>query len=135
MYAFYGLKDGDNQVVFSSPNGNGSVSYTLHFSFDDYFNQPLVKYKGNNSDGLSQILMEKYFAYARNSGLQGYYQWRRTGVPAFNAGPGTGNGGKIPLRYQYPSNEITANGANLSAALQSQYAGNDDINAKMWLIQ
>ena len=135
MFAFYGIKDGDNQVVFRNLDGTGSFTYTVPFSFSDYFNQPLVKYKGNNTDGLTQILTEKYLAYARNSGLQAYYQWRRTGVPAFSAGPGTGNGGKIPLRYQYPSNEITANGANLSAALQSQYAGNDDINAKMWLIQ
>lgn len=135
MYAFYGLKDGDNKVVFSSPNGNGSVSYTMHFSFSDYFNQSLVKYKGDNAEGLSQILMEKYFAYARNSGLQGYYQWRRTGIPVFSTGTGIGNGGKIPLRFQYPSNEITTNGSNLSAALQSQYGGNDDINAKMWLIK
>lgn len=129
MFAFYGIKDGDNQVVLKG------TTYTVPFIFADYFNQPLVKYKGNNIDGLTQILTQKYLAYARNSGLQAYYQWRRTGVPAFNAGPGTGNGGKIPLRFQYPSNEITANGANLSSALQSQYGGNDDINAQMWLIK
>ena len=74
-------------------------------------------------------------AYARNSGYQAYFQWRRTGVPTFNAGPGTGNGGVIPLRWQYPTNEITTNNDNLQAALQSQYGGNDDINAKMWLIK
>ena len=49
--------------------------------------------------------------------------------------PGTGNGGVIPLRWQYPTNEITTNNENLKAALQSQYGGSDDINAKMWLIK
>ncbi|MEO6219050.1 MAG: SusD/RagB family nutrient-binding outer membrane lipoprotein [Ginsengibacter sp.] len=135
MFEFYEIKNGDNQVVLQRADGNGSITYTVPFIFTDYFNQPLVKYKGNNADGLVQILTQKYLAYARNSGLQAYYQWRRTGVPSFNAGPGTGNGGKIPLRFQYPSNEISANGTNLSAAVQSQYSGSDDINAKMWLIK
>ena len=72
---------------------------------------------------------------ARNSGLEGYYQWRRTGVPTFDAGPGTGNSNNIPLRFQYPSSELSTNGTNLNAALTSQYGGKDDINAKMWIIQ
>ena len=135
MFQFYGMQDGNNQVTFISPSGSGTVSYTVPFSYDAYFNQSLVKYKGNNADGLSQILTEKYLGYARNSGLQAYYQWRRTGVPAFSTGSGVGNGGKIPLRFQYPTNEVTTNGSNLSSALQSQYGGSDDINAQMWLIK
>jgi len=134
MWAFYGIKDGDNQVVLQKADG-GAITYTVPFSFTDYFNQPSVKYKGNNADGLAQILTQKYLAYARNSGLQAYYQWRRTGIPAFDAGPGSGNGGIIPKRFQYPTNESSANGTNLSAALASQYGGNDDINAAMWLIK
>ena len=133
--AFYGIKDGSNQVVFRNVAGTGNITYAVPFSFDNYFNQPLVKYKGNNADGLAQILTEKYLAYARNSGLQAYYQWRRTGVPSFDQGAGTGNGGKIPLRYQYPSNERSSNTANYNAAVQSQFGGTDDINAKIWLIK
>lgn len=134
MFAFYGIINGGNQVFFQSAGGT-PINYTVPFIFDDYFNQDAVKYKGNNSDGLAQILTQKYLAYARNSGLQAYYQWRRTGVPAFDAGSGSGNGGVIPMRFQYPSNELSANAANLSAALQSQYGGSDDINALMWLLK
>ncbi|TKK65131.1 SusD/RagB family nutrient-binding outer membrane lipoprotein [Ilyomonas limi] len=134
QFAFYGIVDGSNTVVLMNAAGT-EIPYPVQFKFADYFNQPAVKYAGNNSTGLQQILTQKYLAYARNSGYQAYYQWRRTGVPAFDAGPGTGNGGVIPLRWQYPTNEITANNANLQAALQSQYGGNDDINAKMWLIK
>ena len=134
MWAFYGITNGDNEVVLQKADG-GSITYTVPFSFTDYFNQSLVKYKGNNSDGLAQILTQKYLAYARNSGLQAYYQWRRTGIPSFNAGSGSGNGGVIPKRFQYPTNEISANGANLTAALQNQYGGNDDINGLMWLVK
>jgi len=137
MFAFYGITDGDNQVVLQKPNGGigDNLVYTVHFSFDDYFNQPLVKYAGDNANGLAQILTQKYLAYARNSGYQAYYQWRRTGVPAFDAGPGTGNSGKIPLRFQYPVNERSVNATNYNAAIQSQYGGQDEINAAIWLIK
>jgi len=135
MFGFYGIKDGDNTVVFRNAGGTGNLTYTVHFSFADYLSQPLVQYKGNNNDGLTQILTQKYLAYSRNSGLQAYYQWRRTGIPTFSIGTGTGNGNKIPLRFQYPTNETTINGENLKTSLQSQYGGSDDINAKMWLIK
>lgn len=135
MFAFYGIKDGANQVVFRNAGGTGSLTYTVNFSFANYFAQPSVAYKGNNSDGLAQILTQKYLAYARNSGLQAYYQWRRTGIPVFDIGTGTGNGGRIPLRFQYPTNEAVANADNYKAAIQSQYNGADDINQAMWLIK
>jgi len=134
QFAFYGIVDGTNTVTLQGPAGN-EITYNVHFPFDAYFNQPAVKYAGDNANGLSQILLQKYLAYARNSGYQAYYQWRRTGVPIFDAGPGTGDGGVIPKRWQYPSNEITSNGANYRAAIQSQYSGQDDINAAMWLIK
>lgn len=132
--SFYGIVDGGNTVTLQAASGS-EISYNVHFSFSDYFNQPAVKYAGDNGQGLSQILLQKYLAYARNSGYQAYYQWRRTGVPAFSAGPGTGNGGVIPLRWQYPTNEVTSNGINLKAVVQSQYGGSDDINARMWLVR
>lgn len=134
QFAFYGIVDGANTMTIQAPSGN-EITYTVNFSFTNYFNQPAVQYAGDNAQGLAQILLQKYLAYARNSGYQAYYQWRRTGIPAFNVGPGTGNGGKIPLRFQYPSNEITANENNYKSAIQSQYNGADDINLPMWLIK
>lgn len=134
MFEFYGLKDGNNDVVFRNQDGTASLTYSVPFSYDAYFNQPLVKYKGNNSDGLAQILTEKYLGYARNSGLQAYFQWRRTGVPVFSTGAGVGTSG-IPRRFQYPTNETSTNGTNLAAALKSQFGGNDDISQDVWLVK
>lgn len=133
-FAFHGITDGANTVTLMAASG-AEIGYTVHFAWDDYFNQAAIKYAGNNQTGLAQILLQKYLAYARNSGYQAYYQWRRTGVPAFDAGPGTGNGGVIPKRWQYPTNEATANGANYQAAVQSQYGGSDDINQNVWLVK
>jgi Starch-binding associating with outer membrane len=136
MFSFYGIADGSNSVSFLKTTAPGVyIDYTVNFSFTDYFNQSAVKYAGNNTTGLNQILIQKYLSMARNSGFEAYYQWRRTGVPAFLTGPGIGNSGVIPLRYQYPSGELSTNKANYTAAVQSQYSGDDNINAKMWLIK
>jgi Starch-binding associating with outer membrane len=140
-FSFYGVVDGANTVIFQKPSGllSEDVTYTVPFSYAGYYSQPLVKYDAANpAHALEQILEQKYLAYFRNSGLEGYYQWRRTGVPGFLQGTtqtGYGNGGTIPLRFQYPQNEGNANSTNYSKALQSQYGGKDDINQVMWLIK
>jgi hypothetical protein len=135
-FSFYGIVDGNNTITLQAGGGLGSyVNYTVPFSFDTYFNQTAVKYAGDNATGLNQILTQNYLAMARNSGLQPYYQWRRTGVPAFRTGSGVSPSGEIPLRFQYPSSEISTNEDNNKAAVQSQYGGSDDIFAEMWLIK
>jgi hypothetical protein len=59
----------------------------------------------------------------------------RTDIPTFTTGTGTGNSGRIALRFQYPGNEITVNTNNYQAALKNQFGGNDDINGIMWILQ
>ena len=102
---------------------------------NDYLAQAAVKYKGNDGNGLVQILTQKYLGMFMQSGYEPYYNWRRTGVPTFTTGIGTGNGGIIPLRFQYPVAERAANKSNYDASVASQYGGKDEINAKMWVIK
>jgi hypothetical protein len=133
---FYGLKDGDNTVTFSRDGGIANFdTYTVKVSMSDYLAQTSVKYAGNNATGLTQILTQKYIAFFQNSGLEAFYNQRRTGVPAFLTGVGTGNSARIPKRWQYPTNERTTNADNLKSALTTQYGGTDDINATMWILQ
>jgi hypothetical protein len=96
---------------------------------------PNIVYKGNNTAGLEQILTQKYVAFFQNSERESYFNYRRTGIPAFNVGPANNNGGKIPMRWKYPQSEFETNKTNVNAALSSQYGGSDDINAKMWLLK
>jgi hypothetical protein len=84
---------------------------------------------------LNKILLQKYLAFFQNSGWEAYYNYRRTGIPAFSTGVGIGNNGQIPKRWTYPSSEQQRNAANLQATLQSQFSGNDNINGVMWLVQ
>jgi Starch-binding associating with outer membrane len=140
-HGFYGIKPGENDVFFfragGSPTNAGDYDkYTVNFNWDEYYNQASVKYSGNNADGLKQILVQKYLAFFQNSGWEAYFNFRRTGVPVFaDNGPGTGNSGRIPKRYQYPPSERSTNGENLNDALQRQFGGNDDINEVMWVIK
>ena len=74
-------------------------------------------------------------AFFQNSGWEAYYNFRRTGQPAFSTGVGIGNNGAIPKRWTYPSSEQNRNSTNLSEALTRQYGGQDNINGEMWIIK
>lgn len=139
---FYGIPENGPLTVYFYRPGSAGVdkiqnydTYTVNVEFITYYNQPLVKYAGDNAQGLMQILQQKYLSMFRHSGLEAYYNYRRTGVPVFGKGTGTGNSGRIALRFKYPSSENSANTDNYKSALQSQYGGNDDINGVMWLLK
>jgi len=110
-------------------------TYNVNIDFDTYYSQSAVKYDGNTATGLNQILNQRYLALYSHSGLESYFTYRRTGVPVFGTGPGTGNSGRIAMRFQYPSTEISTNATNYNAALAKQFSGEDDINGIMWLLQ
>ncbi|MGZ5255225.1 MAG: SusD/RagB family nutrient-binding outer membrane lipoprotein [Flavitalea sp.] len=135
---FYGVPvNAAGSITKVYPFGSSaSQSYTIPFDFENsYYTQSEVKYSGNNAQGLEQILTQKYLSFFQNSGWEAYFNYRRTGIPEFSVGTGTGNSGRIPLRFQYPSNEQTINKSNWTSAIQSQFGGSDDINAQMWLLK
>lgn len=70
-----------------------------------------------------------------NSGMEAYFNWRRTGFPTFYKGVGTGNSGRIAMRWIYPLSERTTNTENYKAAIASQYGGKDDINDLIWMLK
>ncbi len=105
-------------------------------NWDAYYAQPTVKYSSDNATALTQILTQKYLAFFNNSGWEAYRNARRTGVPTFLTGVGTGNSGRIAKRFQYPSSERTTNAANYNATLTSQFgAATDDINSEIWIFK
>jgi Starch-binding associating with outer membrane len=114
--SFYGITDA---TALSTYLAQGTVAYT------------------NDAAGLTKILSQKYLAFFQNSGLEAYYNYRRTGVPAFNEGPGTGaaNNFKIPRRFQYPVNERRTNAANYNTAITNQFSGADPLNMDLWIIK
>jgi len=131
--SLYGLTQGQT-VTINSVDGK-TVLGTATVDINGFMANPNVAY--NAATGLTQILTQKYVAFFMNSGYESYYNWRRTGIPTFSQGGvgiGTANN-QIPLRWQYPQDEITYNNANYTAAIASQFGGKDDLNAAMWLIK
>jgi len=120
---------------FSIDNPAAFDTYNVNFDFNAYYNQASVKYNGNTTAGLTQVLQQRYLALYTHSGLESYFTYRRTGIPEFGIGPGTGNSERIAMRFQYPSTELSTNTANYKAALTNQFGGNDDINGIMWILK
>lgn len=139
--ASYGIPENGTFTAYFYRPGSTDVkvagnydNYTINFDFNAYYNQSTIKYSDGDA-GLKKIMQQQYLALFRHSGLVSYFNYRRTGVPVFTTGPGTGNGGRIAQRFKYPDVERTANAANYQAALSSQYGGNDDINGVMWILK
>lgn len=137
---FYGIDTAKTgfTTYFLTP-GNTSISqatpFNINFSFASYYSQPSVQLSSTPANAVSQIVLQKYIAMFQNSGYEAYYNWRRTGVPAFQTGTGVGNNGVIPLRWSYPLSEQTQNSANYALALTNQSYSADNLNQIMWLLK
>ena len=132
---FYGIKNGANTITYSRNGSKDAVdsrTFNLDFSLTSYLSQPNVRYETGNT-GLEKILTQKYVAFFMNSGMEAYFNWRRTGFQTFYTGVGTGNSGRIAMRWLYPLSERTSNSTNYKAAIDAQFAGKDDINDQIWL--
>ncbi|MGH2646349.1 MAG: SusD/RagB family nutrient-binding outer membrane lipoprotein, partial [Ginsengibacter sp.] len=137
---FYGIDV--NQSSFNAyflPPGANTVTqveaYPVNFDFTTYYDQSAIKLSSTTATAINQIVNQKYIACFESSGYEGYFNWRRTGVPAFQDGNGVGNNGVIPLRWAYPISEQVQNKANWSAALSAQQFAADDLNQTMWLLK
>ncbi|MBS1669662.1 MAG: SusD/RagB family nutrient-binding outer membrane lipoprotein [Bacteroidetes bacterium] len=138
--AFYGIDV--TKTSFTAkflPAGANSVtqvaSYPFSFNFATYYAQPTVQLSSTQATAIGQIVLQKYIACFENSGYEGYYNARRTGVPAFQGGSGVGNNGIVPKRWAYPVSEQTQNKTNYTAALTNQGFTADDLNQTMWLLK
>lgn len=78
---------------------------------------------------LERIATEKWLAMFEQ-GLQSWFEWRRTEYPVLTPAEDGMNGGKIPVRVNYPTDEYATNPANVAAAVTAQ--GKDDLNTKVW---
>ncbi|MGF1637701.1 MAG: SusD/RagB family nutrient-binding outer membrane lipoprotein, partial [Cyclobacteriaceae bacterium] len=94
---FFGLEEG---MVFNVGNVIGTSLGTTTISIADFMENEQVVYKGNNAEGLEQILKQKFVSMWQNSGWEPFFNYRRTGIPAFSVGVGTNAQERIPLRWQ-----------------------------------
>lgn len=107
--------------------------YNLNIALPaDYMTQDGVALTGTDSEKLAKIALQKWIALYFN-GLEAWFDWKRTGMPAIAPGPANLNNNKVPVRYIYPLSEQSLNATNRAAAVQRQ--GADDMNTRTWIAQ
>ena len=141
VYYADGITNSMNAVAINTPdladyhhNMKMDAAYILAFPA-----KPGVALAGSSEEQIKQIITQKYLAnFLQGGKYQSWFENRRTGYPVFTLNTTTNlntPSTNFPLRWLYPSNELSYNSDNLDAAVQSQYGGNDNTNQQMWLLK
>lgn len=111
-------------------------TWGLSDKYDAFIAQPEVKF--NNT--LAQLMEQKWIANFTVSS-EAWFDYRRTGLPAFKAGPASPEN-VLPVRFIYGDNEVNVNSANADEAISRLEANNHTTLrgknsqwAKPWLLQ
>lgn len=81
------------------------------------------------TDFKASIGLQKWIALF-GQGLEAFAEWRRLDYPQLNPAATGVLGGKLPLRFIYPGQEQSLNGANYRAAIARQ--GADLLTTRLW---
>jgi hypothetical protein len=105
---------------------------------DNYLGGPKVAFTGTTDEKLKKIFQQRYFLGFMQDGWNSYFEFRRVGYPVLPVNELTNLNAvktQLPLRWLYPSKELTNNRAQVEEAINRQFAGNDDVNETMWILQ
>lgn len=106
--------------------------------FDDFYNNSGVAFANDPIQVWEQKWLALFF-----HGLEPYFEVRRwlyevdndwNQIPFLSPPCDNVNNDMLPVRFLYPGEEASLNGANYQAAV-GRLEGGDDQNAKMWLVQ
>ncbi len=100
--------------------------HTTDPSAPSYFDETSI----TKAEALKLIAEERYIA-TFDQGLQSWFEWRRTGFPALTPAQYGENGGKIPVRVTWPTDEYATNPGAVAAA-KTLLGGSDDLNTPVW---
>ncbi|MFA7473840.1 MAG: SusD/RagB family nutrient-binding outer membrane lipoprotein, partial [Spirosomataceae bacterium] len=89
--------------------------------------RPGVSYQ--QGDALTLIGTQKWISLFF-TGLEAWFDWRRTKIPALVAGRDNVNNDRIPVRFAYPQSEQTLNPNSWQEAVSRQ--GEDTYNTPVW---
>jgi hypothetical protein len=126
--AFKGLISGNHQTYYINGVRSALKYYNVKDEkIDEYLEQTNVQLNGTND--LERIMLQKWIGNFM-VGIEGWNDWRRTGLPEFMPAVSDDNNNMVPVRYLYPQDEQVYNTENRNAAIQRQ--GPDDINTRIW---
>ncbi len=95
---------------------------------NSYFQQADVAYSGSSQEKLSKIGTQKWLALFF-TGMEGWYDWRRTGYPQIVPGPAAFIN-SVPVRFIYPGSVQSLNKENYEEAIARQ--GEDALTTRVW---
>lgn len=126
-----GLLSGNAKTYYE--NGvNASFAFYGLVTPADYLTRTTVAYEGSQQEKLSKIGFQKWISLFYQ-GMEAWFDWRRTGIPALTPGISNQNNDMIPVRFRYPIIEQALNEASYNEAVGRQ--GADDLNTKMWYLK
>ncbi|HLP94352.1 MAG TPA: SusD/RagB family nutrient-binding outer membrane lipoprotein [Saprospiraceae bacterium] len=126
-----GLLSG-NAKTFYENGVNGSFTFYGLTTPADYLTRTAVAYEGSQQEKLAKIGFQKWISLFFQ-GMEAWFDWRRTGIPALTPGISNQNNNMIPVRFRYPIIEQALNETSYNEAVQRQ--GADDLNTKMWYLK
>lgn len=94
---------------------------------NDYLQEPGVAWDASSWRAL--IGLQKWIKFYRQ-GIQGWYEWRRLDYPEIEPGRDALLD-QVPIRWVYPLNEQSFNGANREEAV-SRMSGGDNLTTPVW---
>lgn len=134
--ALKGWAAGDAQQEYQEGVKASLETWGVGDAYDTYIAEPGVAYEGT----LEQIMEQKWIA-SWTSATQSWFDYRRTGLPALQAGP-AGKRSVLPVRFYYGQDELMLNENNATEAVDelqttnySQADGKNSAWSKPWLIQ
>lgn len=92
---------------------------------------------GEFEKNLERIITQKWIANWRGTGIEGWFEFRRTGYPALLTTGANLSSGVIAeegfaRRLPYPINELTNNSANYREAVSDLLGGPDNMATRVW---
>src|SRR5690606_40605471 len=106
---------------------------------DDY--DAYVAGAGVAFDGSLEQIMEQKWIASWTAATESWFDYRRTGLPDFQAGP-AGKRAELPVRFYYMTDELRLNADNAERAMEllevtnySQADGENSAWSKPWLLQ
>jgi hypothetical protein len=137
-----------NDAIYASFNQWGEDLVATSLALDEYYGIGFVKsnwtgdslalnfmtecpeFNWGAADPMELIGIQKWVAMF-DQGLQSWFEWRRIGYPVLTPAEDGMNGGKIPVRVMYPTDEAGRNPTNKDAGV-ALLGGPDNLNTRVW---
>lgn len=134
--ALKGWNVGDAQTHYEAGVKASMETWGVDGDYDTYIAETGVAFDGS----LEQVMEQKWIA-SWTAATESWFDYRRTGLPDFQAGP-AGKRGELPVRFYYMTDELRLNADNAESAMEqlevtnfSQADGQNSAWSKPWLLQ